>query len=154
MEIAQLTTTRVAPIDFTANTVAELRILNLRDSGEDLSQAQNVIRQCSMQNRSTEQTLFHDHTRDPTAMAGLLVQFSTLALSMEIRHVLIQHSQVLNILNLHLQGLLREDITILSRSPLHGGSNFHALVPRRYVFMDQFIFRTVLEVLTIMISVI
>ena len=51
MEIAQLTTTRVAPIDFTANTVAELRILNLRDSDEDLSQAQNVIRQCSMQNR-------------------------------------------------------------------------------------------------------
>ena len=82
------------------------------------------------------------------------MQFSTFALSMKIRHVLIQHSLVLNILNLHLQGLLREDITILSRSPLYGGSNFHALVPRRYVFMDQFIFRTVLEVLTIMISVI
>ena len=35
MEIAQLTTTRVAPIDFTANTVAEPRILNLRDSDEE-----------------------------------------------------------------------------------------------------------------------
>ena len=102
MEIAQLTTTRVAPIDFTANTVAELRILNMRDSDEDLSQAQNVIRQCSMQNRSTEQTFFHDHTRDPTAMAGLLMQFSIFALSMEIRHFLIQQSQVLSILNLHL----------------------------------------------------
>ena len=75
MEIAQLATTRVAPIDFTTNTVAELRILNLRDSDEDLSQVQNVIWKCSMQNRSTEQTLFHDHSRDPTAMAGLLMQF-------------------------------------------------------------------------------
>ena len=38
--------------------VAELRILKLRDSEEDLSQVQTVIRQCSMQNRSTEQTIF------------------------------------------------------------------------------------------------
>ena len=101
MESAQLTTTRVAPIDFTVNAVAQLGILKLRDSDEDLSQVQNVIRQCSMQNRSTEQTLFRDRTRDPTAIAGLLMQFSTFALIME-RHFLIQQSQVLNILNLYL----------------------------------------------------
>ena len=116
MESAQLTTTRVAPIDFNANVVAELRILKLRNSDEDLSQGQNVIRQCSMQNRSTEETLFHDRTRGLTAMAGLLMQFPTFALSME-RHFLIQQSQVLNILNLHLQRLLHEDNDILSRSP-------------------------------------
>ena len=122
MESAQLTTTRVAPIDFNANVVAELRILKLRDSdrifdrNEDLSQGQNVIRQCSMQNRSTEETVFHDRTRGLTAMAGLLMQFPTFALSME-RHFLIQQSQVLNILNLHLQRLLHEDNDILSRSP-------------------------------------
>ena len=45
MESAQLTTTRVAPINFTANAVAELHILKLRDSDEDLSQVQNVIHQ-------------------------------------------------------------------------------------------------------------
>ena len=101
MEITQLATTRVAPIDFTTNAVAELRIFNLRDSDEDLSQVQNVIQQCSIQNRSTEQTLFHDRTRDPTTMVGLLMQFSTFALSME-RLFLIQQSQVLNILNRHL----------------------------------------------------
>ena len=101
MERAQLTTTRVAPIDFTANAVVELRILKLRDSDEDFTQVQNVIRQCSMQNRSTEQTLFRDRTRHPTAITDLLMQFSTFALSME-RHFLIQQSQVLNILNLHL----------------------------------------------------
>ena len=116
MEIAQLTTTRVAPIDFTANAVVELRILKLRDSDEDLIQVQNVIRQCSMQNRSSEQALFRDRTRHPTAMAGLLMQFSTFALSME-RHFLIQQSQVLNILKLHFQRLLHEDIAILSRNP-------------------------------------
>ena len=108
MEIAQLTTTRVALIDFTANAVAELRTLKLRDS-EDLSQLQNVIRQCSMQNRSTEQTLFRDRIRVPTTIAGLLImQFSTFALSMK-RHFLIQQSQVLNILKLHLQRLLHKD---------------------------------------------
>ena len=37
MEITQLTTTRVAPIDFTVNAVAELRISKLRDSDEDFS---------------------------------------------------------------------------------------------------------------------
>ena len=37
MERAQLTTTRVAPIDFTANAVVELRSLKLRDSDDDLS---------------------------------------------------------------------------------------------------------------------
>ena len=64
MEIVQLTTTRVAPIDFTANAVVELRILKLTDSDEDLIQVQNVIRQCSMQNRSSEQALFlRSHTR-------------------------------------------------------------------------------------------
>ena len=64
MESAQLTTTRVAPIDFTANAVAEPRILKLRDSDEDLSQVQNVIHQCSMQNRSTEQVpLSRSHPR-------------------------------------------------------------------------------------------
>ena len=127
MASAQLTTTRVAPIDFTANAVVELRILKLRDSDENLIQVQNVIRQCSMQNRSTEQTLFPDRTGDPTAMAGLLMQFSTFALSME-RHFLIQQSQVLNILNRHLQRLLPQ--RMLSYCP--------------GVFMDQFIFRTVL----------
>ena len=106
----------VVPINFTANAVAELRILRLRDSDEDLIQVQNVIRQCSMQNRSTEQTLFPDRTRDPTAMAGLLMQFSTFALSME-KHFLIQQSQVLNILNRHPQRLLLEDNAILSRNP-------------------------------------
>ena len=109
MEIAQLTTTRVALIDFTANAVAELRTLKLRDSDEELSQLQNVIRQCSMQNRSTEQTLFRDCIRVPTAIAGLLImQFSTFALSMK-RHFLIQQSQVLNILKPHLQRLLHKD---------------------------------------------
>ena len=131
MERAQLTTTRVAPIDFTANAVVELRILKLRDSDEDFSQVQNVIRQCSMQNRSTEQTLFRDRTRDQTAIAGLLMQFSTFPLSMK-RHLLIQQIQVLNILNLHLQTLLRDDIAILRRSTLSGASNFHAFVPRRF----------------------
>ena len=63
MEIAQLTTTRVAPIDFTTNAVAEPRIFNLRDSDEDLSQVQNVIQQCSIQNRSTEQTFSRSHPR-------------------------------------------------------------------------------------------
>ena len=101
MERTQLTTTRVAPIDFSANAVVELRSLKLRDSDDDLSQVETVIRQCSMQNRSTKQTLFRDRTRDPTAITGLLMQFSTFALSME-RHFLIQQSQVLNILNLHL----------------------------------------------------
>ena len=62
MESTQLTTTRVVPIDFTENAVEELRILKLRDSDEDLSQVQNVIHQCSTQNRSTEQTLFPDRT--------------------------------------------------------------------------------------------
>ena len=62
MESAQLSTTRVAPIEFTANAVTELRILKLRDSDEDLSEVQNVIHQCSMQNRLTEQTLFRDRT--------------------------------------------------------------------------------------------
>ena len=40
MESAQLTNTRVAPIDFTANAVTELRILKLRNSDEDLSQVE------------------------------------------------------------------------------------------------------------------
>ena len=44
MDIEQLTTTRVAPIDFTVNAVAELRISKLRDSDEDFSlQVHDVI---------------------------------------------------------------------------------------------------------------
>ena len=64
MDIEQLTTTRVAPIDFTVNAVVELRISKLSDSDEDFSlQVHYAIRQCSMQNRPTEQTLFRDLTR-------------------------------------------------------------------------------------------
>ena len=101
MESAQRTTTRVAPIDFTAgNAVAKLRISKVRGSDEDLSQVHDVIDECSMQNRSTEQTLFRNRTQS-TAMAGLLMQFSTFALTME-KHFLIQQSQFLNILNLDL----------------------------------------------------
>ena len=118
MEIAQLTTTRVAPIDFTTNAVAEPRIFNLRDSDEDLSQVQNVIQQCSIQNRSTEQTLFQDRTRDPTTMVGLLMQFSTFALSME-RLFLIQQSQVLNILNRHLQRLTSGGYYYFKQEPIN-----------------------------------
>ena len=71
MESAQRTTTRVAPIDFTAgNAVAKLRISKVRGSDEDLSQVHDVIDECSMQNRSTEQTLFRNRTQS-TAMAGL-----------------------------------------------------------------------------------
>ena len=108
-------------------------ILKLRDSEEDLSQVQNVIRQCSMQNRSTEQTLLRDCIQHPTAMAVLLIiQFSTFALSME-RHFLIQQSQFLNILKLHLQRLLHVDIAIIFKEePITGAGNFHALVPRRF----------------------
>ena len=80
MESAKLKTTRVAPIDFTANAVAELRILKLRD-WRGFEPGANVIRQWGMQNRSTEQTFFGDRTRDLTAMAGLLMQFSTFALT-------------------------------------------------------------------------
>ena len=44
MEIEQLITTRVAPIDFTVNLVAELRVSKLRGSDEDFSlQVHDVI---------------------------------------------------------------------------------------------------------------
>ena len=76
MDIEQLITTRVAPIDFTVNAVVELRISKLRDSDEDFSlQVHYVIRQCSMQNRPTEQTLFLDLTRRLCKSANAVFNF-------------------------------------------------------------------------------
>ena len=98
MEITQLTTTRVAPIDFTVNAVAELRISKLRDSDEDFSLQVHYVISVACKTERLNRPFF---AISPDGYASLLMQSSTFALSME-RHFLIQQSQFRNTLNLHL----------------------------------------------------